>query len=95
MLDLAVTAIVIGIISPIVGWGVLTYQNGKNRGSLDSQIASDIKEMEKDIATIMITVGNGGYAGLKGEIHSMQVNCAASMALMKEKVDNLASRTVQ
>jgi hypothetical protein len=93
----------VGILSPIVGWGVLVYQNGKSRGSLDTAVKADIAAIRSEnttdhnyikasIDTLNKTIGNGGVSGLKGEIHQMQVNCAKEMTDLKGRVNNLEDK---
>jgi len=76
---------IIGIVSPIVGWGLLIYKDGKGRGRMDA----GIKTLVDDVSSIKKTLGNGGYTGLKGNIHNIQVNCAREMASVNEKVAGL------
>lgn len=92
----------VGIISPIIGWGVLVYQNGKSRGVMDTELKAEIKAVsdqntqdhnyiKSSIDNLNKTIGNGGVSGLKGEIHQMQVNCAQRMAKVEERLDNLSN----
>ena len=78
-----------GITVPIVGWALLVYQNGKNRGSTDTEVKNDIKSIKEDLSNINKTLGNGGYSGLKGAINDMKVNCADQMSGLKVRVDAL------
>lgn len=89
---LAFIASGVGILSPIVGWGILLNREGKSRGKIDADVAGNIKTMGEDISSIKITLGNGGFTGLKGEIHSMQVNCAKDMSALKTEVTNLKEK---
>jgi len=81
-----------GILSPIVGWGVIIYRDGQKRGTIDTGTAGDITKIKEDISSIKITLGNGGFTGLKGEIHTMQVNCAKEMSALQTEVANLKGK---
>lgn len=81
--------VIIGIASPIIGWWILVYQNGRNRGSVDTEVKADIKGIKEDVSKINKTLGNGGYSGIKGDIKEIQVNCAKEMAALKTEVANL------
>lgn len=92
MADLTTLTIIaagVGIASPIVGWGILLYQNGKVRGATDTEVKADIKVMKGDVETIKKTLGNGGYVGIKQDIQKMQVNCASEMAKVKTELENI------
>jgi hypothetical protein len=92
MVDLNIAVVIIGIASPIVGWGILIYQNGRVRGATDTNVKNDVTSIKKDVADIKITLGNGGYVGIKGELHLMQVNCAKEMTSLKKDVSNLLKK---
>jgi hypothetical protein len=81
--------VIIGIASPIVGWGILVYQNGRNRGAVDTEVKNDIKGIKENISNINKTLGNGGYSGIKGDIKNIQVHCAEEMSALKTEVANL------
>lgn len=87
---------VVGLVSPVVGWGILLYQNGKNMGSVDTQVKADISnikndqtEIKEDIATINKTLGNGGYAGIKGTLHEIEVECAKKTTGFETRIKQL------
>lgn len=48
----------------------------KSQQALDAKVS----HLEADVADIKKTLGNGGYAGIKGEIQAMKVHCAGAMA---------------
>ncbi len=93
----------VGILSPIVGWGVLVYQNGRSRGTSDTTVKADIaairsennqdhEYIKQSIDNLNKTIGNGGVSGLKGEIHQMQLTCAKEMTDLKGRVNNLEDK---
>ncbi len=96
----------VGIVSPIIGWGVLIYQNGRNRGSVDAKVKADIESIKNDnskdheyikesINNLNKTIGNGGVSGLKGELHNIQVNCAKNVTRIDERLDYLSKQKGQ
>lgn len=93
----------VGILSPIVGWGALLYQNGKNRGSVDTKVKADIESIKNDnskdheyikesIDNLNKTIGNGGVSGLKGKINDMQIHCAHETAEIRARLSNIDAK---
>ncbi len=90
----------VGILSPVVGWAILIYQNGRSRGTSDTSVKADIAAIRSEnnqdheyikasIDNLNKTIGNGGVSGLKGEIHNMQVNCAKNVADIQSRLKTL------
>jgi len=92
---LETVVVIVAIAVPIIGWGIQVYQNGKARGSVDTEMKADIGGIKESISNINKTLGNGGYSGIKGDIKAIQIHCAEEMPALKAEVANLKSSLVE
>ena len=82
-------AIIIGIIAPIIAWSILLLNSVKTRANQDTSVKDELKSLKEgqnhikdDLADIKKTIGNGGYGGLKADIHRIEIE----MSSLKEQV---------
>lgn len=52
----------------------------------------DVGELKEDVKDIKKTLGNGGYAGIKGDIQEIKSNCRFEMAILKQEVETNSPR---
>jgi hypothetical protein len=82
-------AIIIGIIAPVIAWAILLVNSAKARANQDTTVKDELKSLKEgqthikdDLSEIKKTIGNGGYGGLKADIHRIEIE----MSSLKEQV---------
>ncbi len=57
--------------------------------NLESKLSDKIDANSKVTDELKKTIGNGGYSGIKHEIETIKINCAANMAKVGEQITTL------
>ena len=89
VIELESIAILAGVLSPVVGWGILVYRDGHARGKVDAVIEEKLSRIHQDIIDLKQTIGNGGYSGLRGEVEEIKLHCAETTGKLSAQISQL------
>lgn len=88
------------LLATIIGAALTWWKAAKNSGEDRAQITESIHTLQAaldqtntNVADIKMTLGNGGFSGIKQEIQTIKVQCAGDMSALREQVHNLEKKS--